>query len=483
MSFEDRAARLQRIERGQETYGEGDAKSQALAFYLDHMLDEVVARVVKGGARRVREPVELLISLSGFSPLTTIIAFKALNPRRLLVVSSETAADSIDVIAGCLVGPGGLRPRDFTHRSCVPTDPLGIYRILKEELGRAHPVGGARPYAIIDITGGRKVMSAAAALAAWQLGLDLCYIDSEYDAVRHRPVPGSDRLLLLDNPTTLFGEQRMAGALEAFAGGAFESARQRYDELCESLAAPGRARLMRALSDLYRAWCDLDLERLPGCIEAVASVLEHESYQVGAETSERVSRQLGFLRRIAAGERDSLLVCYFVLSEHYRELGRHDFAALLSYRTIEGCLAGRLESLAAGFACDRPDYTLLTGDVPALEERYDEIQRSLGRTGSVNTLPPVIGLMSAAVLLVALGDRLPAKAGIGDHKALSHLNSLVTARNKSILAHGDRPVSPKDSATLGEKAKIALRAAWALRGTGEDVIRLCDDLRFVRTDR
>ena len=36
-----------------------------------------------------------------------------------------------------------------------------------------------------------------------------------------------------------------------------------------------------------------------------------------------------------------------MLGEHYRELGRHDFAALLYYRTIEGCLARRLEGRAA----------------------------------------------------------------------------------------------------------------------------------------
>ncbi|WP_440070572.1 TIGR02710 family CRISPR-associated CARF protein [Streptosporangium sp. OZ121] len=483
VSFDNRTARLQRIDQGQESYGEGDPKSQAVRFYLDHLLDDVVERITKEGGRAPREPVELLISLSGFSPLTTIITHKVIKPRRLLVVSSETAQDSIDVIAECLVGPGGLRQRDFAHRPCVPTDPLGIYRIVKEELDRLRPADGSRPYAIIDITGGRKVMSAAAALAAWQLGLDLCYIDSEYDPVRHRPIPGSDRLLLLDNPTALFGEQEMAGALQAFASGAFESARQRYDELCESLAAPGRARFMRALSDLYRAWCDLDLDRLPACVETVAAALGHESYQISAETADRLERQIGFLRRLAAGDGDSLVISYFVLGEHYRELGRHDFAALLSYRTIEGCLAGRLESLAPGFTCDRPDYSLLTDDVPGLRERYGHIQRSLGRTGATNTLPPVIGLMSAAVLLTALEDALPARAGIRETSALSHLNTLVTARNKSILAHGDRPVSPKDSQTLGNKARIVLRAAWELRGAAEDVTRLCDDLRFVRTDR
>jgi len=199
---------------------------------------------------------------------------------------------------------------------------------------------------------------AAPALAAWQLKLDLCYVEADYDPELRRPVPGSDRLLLLGNPTELFGEQAMDAALRTFASGAFDAARQQYDDLCDTIAEPGRARFMRALSGLYRAWCDLDLTELPASAEAVQATLAQVRHQVTADTERRVAVQLDFLRRLGKGDQERLLVCFLVLGEHYREIGRHDFAALLFYRTIEGCLAGQLQQRAEGLSCVRPDYRL-----------------------------------------------------------------------------------------------------------------------------
>lgn len=479
--FERKAARLLSIERGEDTYREGSAGEQAMRFYLDEMLDEAVERALARSDRLPRTPVGLLISLSGFSPVTTILACRLLGPERLLVISSEQTEASINVIADHLVGPGGLRHSDFMHVRCTPTDPRGIYKAIKEELSR-HWHLDAQPYAVIDITGGRKVMSAAAALAAWQLKLDLCYVESDYDPERRQPLPGSDRLLLLDNPTALFGEQEMDAARQLFATGAFAVARQRYDELSNSIAEPGRARFMRALADLYEAWCDLNLASLSDRIEVVETVMGNDRHELTPETVGRIERQLGFLRRLAERDRNSLLVCFYVLGQHYREIGRHDFAALLFYRTIEGCLGGRLERLATGFSCDRPDYTLLTDDVDRLRERYRDILTGLKKDPAPQ-LPGEIGFMSAAVLLTALEDRMMAGAQLVGEKALSNLDNVTRTRNKSVLAHGYEPVDADDSSMLEGKATKVLRAYWALQGAGQDVGELCRSLRFLQTDR
>jgi hypothetical protein len=481
-AFEVKAAQLRRIERGDEEYGKGSRQSQTIRFYLDEMLDDVIARAATRSDRLPGSPVTLLISLCGFSPQTTVIAYELLQPERLVVVSSATAPESIDVIADHVVGKRGMRYSHFRHSPCNPTDPLDIYKIVKAELDKLQAEDGQRPTAIIDITGGRKVMSAAAALAAWQLELGLCYVDSDFDPVARRPIPGSDRLLILDNPTALFGEQEMAAAWQTFASGAFEAARRRYNELSDILAEPTGARFMRALSELYRAWCDLDLPALPSGIEAVELALRHARHEISSETAGRVEDQLAFLRRLPDGDRTNLLVCFFVLGQHYREVGRHDFAALLFYRAIEGCLSGRLESLASGFSCDRPDYTLLTADVPGLQARYAAIMHDLGRRVPATTLPPVIGLISAAILLTAQDDPLVSKGGLAGKKALSHLNEIVRARNKSVLAHGDETVGLDKSTVLEAKARSILRAYWKVQRVDGDIDVLCQRLRFVRTN-
>ncbi|MFF4625279.1 TIGR02710 family CRISPR-associated CARF protein [Nonomuraea jabiensis] len=481
-SFDSKLARYLRIERGQETYGEDSPLEQSIAFYVDHLLDETVARALSNGGRRPKEAVGLLISLSGFSPLTTILTYEILRPRRLLILSSSDAVDSINVINKHLYERRGMRYSDANYVTCNPTDPLGIYRVVKNELDKMCGPDAEPPYAVIDITGGRKVMSAAAALAAWQLQLDLCYIDSTYDPATRRAVPGSDRLLLLDNPTSLFGEQEMHAALQTFNSGAFAEAGRRYGELASSIAEPGRARLMKVTADLYRAWCDLDLTALATCIEAAEATLDQSRGLLSDHSVKQLEGQFDFLRKLHHGDRQALLICFYVLGVHYREVGRHDFAALLFYRTIEGCLAHRLESLAAGFTCDAPDYTLLTPDPASLGVACQAVLRSIGRSGADASLPPVIGLIWAAVLLTALDDQLVVKAGLKGAKALSHLDRLIRARNKSVLAHGELPVSGEQSKEFQAKAQLVLRAFWRLNGPGDRVDELCDSLRFIRTD-
>jgi len=480
--FDQKAARLYRIERGEEGYGEGGAADQALRFYLDELLDEAVKRARARSDHAPAQAVRLLISLSGFSPQTTILAYELLRPEQLLVLFSEDSRAGIDSIAEHVVGRSGLRYRDFMCRSCVPTDPHGVYRVVKEVLDSIRSADGQRPYVVLDITGGRKVMSAAAALAAWQLNLALCYVEADYDPRLRRPVPGSDRLLVLGNPTELFGEQAMDAALRTFASGAFDAAYQQYDDLCDTIAEPARARFMRALSGLYRAWCDLDLTGLPVNLEHVQATLMRVRHLITSDTERRIAVQLDFLRRLSDGDPDCLLMCFLVLGEHYRDIGRHDFAALLFYRTIEGCLAGRLEQRAAGFSCERPDYRLLSSDVEQLRRDYASVTKSIGKDPGA-ALPPVIGLMNAALVLAALDDPLLAKAKLAGSKALGHLNTLATARNRSVLAHGDRTVSPAQSGTLESKARAVLRAYHQLRDDEASIDSLVEHLRFIRTDR
>jgi hypothetical protein len=150
-------------------------------------------------------------------------------------------------------------------------------------------------------------MSATAALAAWQLDLGLCYIDGDYDVELGQAVPGSDRLLLLDNPTSLFGEQEMKAAEHAFDGGAFDAARRRFEELATRLAQPGRARFMAALSALYQAWCDIDWKALPAAVDRVKDTLRPIQRTLPEGTVAAVYAQLKYLDTLACRDRRALL--------------------------------------------------------------------------------------------------------------------------------------------------------------------------------
>ena len=481
---------MRKIFRGLESYGPGSPAEQATRFRLEKMFPEVIARAQeKSKARAPQQQVDLLVSLSGFSPATTILAFELVRPKRLFVISSEGTTGSIDVINDHLV-PRRLRASQFRHKPCDGTDPLAIYLLVKEEVAslsssaRALRSGGGcheagEPSVIIDITGGKKVMSAAAALAAWQLDLRLCYIDSRYDSEMRQPIPGTEELLILDNPTTIFGEQELDAALVTFRSGAFAVAQERFAALAESMSDPSRARLLRDIADLYQAWSDLDLVRLSSLADQVGKGLADPRTRLSSATAEQLREQLKFIGLLIQNGAFLQVLNFYVLGEHYSGLHRTDFAALLYYRTIEGCFQQQLGLRFPGFDCASARYELMGEPADVLLGRFNAIIQGIGRP-AVTALPVKIGLMDAAVLLRVLGDSLLTRIDIRHAKGLSYLSRQAEARNKSVLAHGHECVTAQDCVRLRALALRCLRALWSLHRPGEDVDTLCQTLRFVR---
>jgi hypothetical protein len=485
-AFEAQVERMQRIFRGQETYGSGTPSAQATAFRFERMLPEIIRRAMAKSPTAQLPKVDLLVSLSGFSPATTIITFELLRPGRLLVLSSEGTEESIDVIHAHTVGQGKLPPRNFFQERCDSIDPYLVYKLVKQRVEPARS-GAEHLSAIIDITGGKKVMSAAAALVAWRLDLPLCYVESDYDPEMRQPHPGTERLLILDNPTTLFRDDEMDAARAIFRTGAFATARDRFQALAESIPEPGRARFMRDLSGLYQAFADFDLDGLPAHIERVRMALDDASPRVELAAANRIRKQLDYLDDLAGrGEFIRFLPCFFVLGQHYREVGRLEFAALLYYRTAEGCFHQRLELQFPGFDCGDAAYERLAPDLPEsqLLGRYNAVLAKLGRPPRPE-LPSKLGFLDAAIILHVLDDALLKRIPIAGVGGLSHLADLARARNSSLLAHGHRRVSQEQCESLESEVRNILRALWSLhRPEGErpedDLDTVCESLRFLR---
>jgi CRISPR-associated protein (TIGR02710 family) len=471
---------MRRIFRGEETYGEGTPSEQATAYRFAEMLPEVIRRAQRNSPAAARPQVDLLVSLSGFSPATTILAYELLRPKQLFVLSSEGTDHSIDVIHDYVVRQDRLPARHFKHEPIDGTDPLSIYKEVQKRV--APDRAAARPAsAIIDITGGKKVMSAAAALVAWRLNLRLCYVDSQYDPEMRQPVPGTERLLIVDNPATLFREDETQAALETFRSGAFAAAQERFAWLAESVSEPGHARFLRDLAGLYQAYSDFDLENLQTWIDRTRRSLEDPQSKVTGASAARVRHQLRYLEDLAGrGEFISFLPNFFVLGQHYQGLRRLDFAALLYYRTAEGCFSERLKLGYGGFDCGRPDYGRLPRPEDQVLATFNLIRTKLGRSAAAS-LPQKIGFVDAAIILHALDDRMLRRLKITNDRGLSHLAQLTEGRNMSLLAHGQQRVTTDQCKHLEGQARQILRALWELHGPpGENIDEVCEGLRFLR---
>lgn len=475
-TLDQKRQRLTRIFRGLEPYGEGTAAEQANRYRLSEMYDDTVAAAKVNSADVERPDVDLLVSLSGYSPETTLLAYELILPSQLLVISSEKTLAQVDVINEKIAGR--LKFSEFRYDKVDPVNPLDIYELVKKAVHPARP-GDPPIKAIIDITGGKKVMSASAALAASQLDLKMCYIDSEFDPEMRQATPGTERLCILSNPTVLFGDGDMDAATQMFKSGSYVGAAERFGELSGRVSEPARARYMRDLAAFYQAWCDQDSLHLPEWVAQVRSRVADPRSELRPETTRRLAEQLDFATALVAKDSSALLLNSYLLGEHYFRLGRNDFAALLFYRTIEKSLAERLRRRYGDFNVSKPDYRLLDPDTEALADGYGELAMTVFGSNSPIALPWRMQLVEAAIMLHLLGDEMLPSAGIRSLSGVGHLRKLADIRNHSVLAHGETAVGAKDCDKLQKQALVHLRAFWRLHEADQNVEQRIGTLRFI----
>lgn len=322
-------------------------------------------------------------------------------------------------------------------------------------------------------------MSAGAALAASQLDLMMCYIDSNFDPEMRQGVPGTERLCILPNPTALFGEKDMAAALEMFKSGVYSGAKARYAELSESMSEPARARFLGDLAALYQAWCDLDSMNLPSRVDQVRSRLADPRSGVRPETAHRLAEQLNFVGALVAKDGLALLLNFFLLGEHYLGLDRYDFAALLYYRTIEKSLSERLRRSYRGFDVENPEYVLFGVDVDELTRQYGAAANRIFNSRRSAELPWKVTLVEALILLHVVDDAMLPAATINGLSGIGQVRDLVDRRNKSVLAHGAESVTKGQCDKLRARALQNLRAFWRLHQPEQNVNERIETLRFV----
>ena len=169
-----------------------DARA-ASAFYFQSILPAVITH----HQQRVdlSPPCELLVSLMGLSPETTVLAMAMVRPQRLEIIASKNAEHYCEQCIAFLTEHQLITREAISMRMVEPTDHNALFVTLCDALTST---GGRR---LLDLTGGKKIMSAVAGYAAWSLGLPVCYLESRaYNEQMRRPEPGSEEIFILEPP-------------------------------------------------------------------------------------------------------------------------------------------------------------------------------------------------------------------------------------------------------------------------------------------
>lgn len=440
----------------------------AAEYYYSEILPKslVLARQAWEQSPDFIEDVDLLISMVGMSPATTIEAFACLRPSRVHVISSERSSVVVDRFREYIVESNGSNENGyriplsaFSRDICDHMDPNDISDTIEYGIRQfARP--GER--IVIDMTGGTKPMSSAAANGAWRFGTGLCYVNGEYCRNRRTPIPGTERLYMLVNPleSSMTFEKRAASVL--FESGDYAAAAESYNRIAEKALRPGVARFMRCLSGLYHAWSLMDIEALSEKAEELHELLQVEAEPVGRlsrEERSRLVKQADFCIGLAGDPENLAPLGHYAAGCSLLESGRYELGAVNLYRAIEKAIALRLEKRWKLDTSD-PDYDALECELEEVEKTYLDLSGrfSSERGVAVDSLPARIGIFNGAMLLAALEDEMMGKAGLSDSEGLGELQKALAVRNASTIGHGLGRVGRK---ALGMR-KVAGRFVTAM---------------------
>lgn len=429
---------------------------RAQGFYFEHILPLVVQKLPEAPehAEIRARGCSTLVSTMGFSPETTVITACVLRPRRLVIVSSRGNTHELDLTAEFLISQKILTYGEIRIEDVDPTNTEEIYAKIR----RHFPSGKADETPIMDVTGGKKIMSATAAIAAWELRIPLCYVEGAYDAALRRPRPGSERIILLANPSQVQAAVLRERAIQWYEQGSMRAAIEAFRESKDAQTTrPQIDELALQLARCQSALMDLDFETLKKHAGELGEMAGKPRFkQLTAHT--HLDRHVAALDRVATQDRIALLATFRHLATRYAQQGRFDFACLLIYRTLEDLVAIGLAAASRTHSFDpsSPDLSLLSDDVNDLEAGFSAIWKKM-HPDEPTAIPAKITFLAGLTLLgIATGLRLASYPDL--LRMLRHAAGQAAMRNHSILAHGTSNLRDKNVKQLRALERELARA-------------------------
>lgn len=170
-----------------------EQRRQADEFYENKLMALIEAEFIKKNKKQVYEKAEYFVISVGTSCEPIELNLRLFSPKRILFLYTEQT----EKILNKIVQYCALEPDAYEKSKVSETDPLDIYREIKR-----YYLEWKKPEKMyIDITGGTKAMSAAAAMAGAVIDIQLVYVGTnDYLADFRKPNPGSETLFYINNP-------------------------------------------------------------------------------------------------------------------------------------------------------------------------------------------------------------------------------------------------------------------------------------------
>lgn len=419
-----------------------------------------------------------LVSVLGLSWQPVALMTAWCSPERLLLLGTEESLELridgegvLEVIARV----GGIDRSVIETRRVGESGEADIYRAVRDFLR-----GAQSRDVFIDPTGGKKSMSAAAALAGFLAGAPLVYVDyARYHGPNRIPVAGTEFPRLLANPLEVLGDLELRDVYAAFHRSDYDEAGRLAKRLAERLYEPREAETIGRLAAGYAAWDRFDFTKAREELLAAQRALEAFSgagrWAWAADVKPVLSgnlRALDKLARMPASppsieEGLPLVLWYLAAARRMLDADKTSLAALLIYAAMERYL-GLCLRIDWGLDEENPDYSRIEDKLNW--EKFDEAgKRLVGASYRRRELAgPLTFTLSAQLLATLAPQRLPLRY-------LGPLQGLAVTRNHCEFEHGFLPRRPEKQRVDG-----FLRAVLEILAAGWDKQWLEDRLNECR---
>lgn len=454
-------------------------------FYDEKVFPTVIEAVIPNEQKIHPESYSHLILPVGFSPEPLILSVLILRPEKVHFLYTKASQQYLDRI----IKDTNLRISQVSQDEINDTNVPEIYQKVKaiyEQWGKPERVA-------VDISGGKKSMVGGCALAGSLIGAKLFYIDSKFNPEFKKPDPGTEKLMILDNPYDVFGDLKLEQAKNLFRQLDFVGTQRLLNELQIETSTPESYIAQALLCEAYSSWDDwkieLALEKMKQCVQIIERYFRLNRNTPLSYNLPRLREQLKILEKLKtaldlltnnqSSELDVLTNPEFYLpmmatlragAIRQEQRGKLDVAALLWYRLIELFSQQRLSHY--GLKTSKPDYSQCNQDETELLLEYKSVVSKVSRKDDVSSLPNPISLVQGYMLLQALKDVFTTNLN------LQEILGKVKARDNGIFAHGFKPLSKDEYEKFKE---LAEKLVAFFQKSNEHNQNCWDDCQFIET--
>lgn len=437
------------------------------------------------GAPADLEKPRFLISVLGLSWQPVALMAAWCRPERILLLGTDESlkltVDGEGVLS-LIARIAGL------HRDAIESVRVGdpgeadIYRAVRDFLA-----SGVQPRQVfVDPTGGKKSMSAAAALAGFLAGAPLVYVDyAEYHGPNRIPVAGTEYPRLLTNPLEVLGDLEKRDLLAAFDRSDFDEAERLARRLASLLYEPREAEALAELAAGYGAWDRFEFQKAHDHLKKARGLIRQFSGAGKWEWVDRIGEQLDrnveAIKRLAAVDEQPsaikdglpLVIWYVAAAERMLQAKKSSLAVLLLYAAMER-YAGLCLRADYGLDGEKPDYARVKNRIDS--DRYDRVGKRL--FGEAYRRRPLEGKLMFSTSLQLLATLAPQRL---PEAKLGMLRGLSATRNKTMFEHGFLPKTPEAEVVRRYAAEV--KDILALGCKTQQLEELLKDYRFPHLSR